>query len=139
MANVDAAIRARLTANTTLLGLVSSRIYPDHAPQNATYPLIVQQCVGVTRDQSINSVPTGLSQARQQLTCWGATPASAKSVAELVRVQLDGYRGTSTNANIMGCSLEMEVGVMDLSADNEAARKYGRAMDFAIWFEESTT
>ena len=75
--------------------------------------------------------PDGLPRARMQLTCWGATPAAAYSVAAAVRARLDGTMGTWGSLTIGAC---LCVGERDLD-DPEAGRS-GVALDFMIQYQE---
>ena len=133
----DAGIVA-MVYNSTVSSLI--RIFPDGAPQDAPYPLITHQRVGATRYPTLSGPPAGgqLVEARVQLTCWADDPLEVSELVDLVRIRLDGYAGQpNTNCYaVQATHLDDEGEMPVIEPGNEAARAYGRRLDFTFWYEE---
>ena len=124
--------------NTNVSSLI--RIFPDSAPQGAPMPLITHQRVGATRYPTLSGPPAGgqLVEARVQLTCWADDPLELSELVDLVRIRLDGFTGQpNTNCySVQATHLEDEAEIPGIEPGNEAAREYGRRLDFTFWYEE---
>lgn len=92
MATIEEGLYAALVGDGYIGGLVSTRVYPMVAPQEAALPLVVYQRVSGPRHQHHDG-PAGLAEARIQLTITAETYSSAKSVASGIRDVLVGFRG----------------------------------------------
>ena len=98
--SIDSALYTRLSGFAGLAALVSTRNYPLIAPQNGTYPLVTYQQISGTRDYVMGN-QSGLVMARFQLDSWAQdVPASARAVANQVRLALSNYHGTSDSVVI---------------------------------------
>lgn len=91
---LGAAIRTILTADATLTGLVSSRIYPDMPPQGTTYPCIVYMIIATDPTNTKEGV-SQLDNVRLDVNIYAENYDSGVTIAERVRTLLDGYSGTS--------------------------------------------
>lgn len=84
-----------LRADATVTSLVAARIYPVLLPDESPLPAVTYQVIATTPlyalDERIN-----LTRYRIQIDAWAAWPnyAQAKSLAEAIRVVLDGYSGS---------------------------------------------
>ena len=133
---IEEALYSRLTNDAGVFALVGLRVYPQVIPQDAAYPAIAYERLTGEHIRSL----TGSSQAanpRYELTCWGATRNSAKSVSEAVRGCLDGYVGTVGGVKIMKCILEDDSDNLEQTAGADRQTRYGVTMVFNIWHEES--
>lgn len=91
--HLEEALFKHLTQVTEIQALLANRVYPKVAPQGATFPLIVMHRINTDRDHS----QAGSSQRAtvlMQLDCKAATPMGARTLAEKVRLSLDGYVGS---------------------------------------------
>jgi len=93
MGYVEQAIRSRLTSQSSVTDLVSTRIYPQAAPQGASLPYVIYD-VGSSPVEAMSG-HTGLTYANFSLSCYATTYASVKEITEQVRLVLDGWSGTS--------------------------------------------
>ena len=133
MASIDSALYTRLSGFAGLAALVSTRIYPPLAPQNATYPLVTYQQISAIRPYAMGT-QIGLVQARFQLDSWAETSPGARAVSEQVRLALSNYSGTSDTIVINHCEL-----VNEQRGDPEDQGELHRIIqDFMVWFFEAS-
>lgn len=102
-------LAAYLAANVPA---VSSRIYPMRLPQGVTLPAITYLKVSGVRKHSLTG-PAGSASPRMQVSCWGATYGAAKNLASLVRIAIDGYRGTMGAIEVGAILLLNEMDLID--------------------------
>lgn len=94
--SVQTALYAIRAADATLAALISTRLYPDVLPQEATLPAVRYQVIGRQRPYTFgNSLPSMAT----------------------IRVQMDGYAGTSVNRSTLAAALR--------GAFNRAQGSYG--------------
>lgn len=139
MAVLEENLYTYLQTKTGLTSLVSTRVYPDTAPQTAALPFLVYARVSTTREHKFaaTGTETRLAQARVQIDCYAATYSAVSALAEQVRLALDGWRGTIGSGYANRIMLDNET---DLPADPDFGEQIGvrrRSMDFVIWHEET--
>lgn len=96
------ALVGRLAATSTVTTLVSTRMYPNHLPQNRTrdfaanvrLPAIVYQQIS-NPEASAGSLE--LYEPRVQFDCWGRTYLEAGNLADAVVASLHGWRSNVNN------------------------------------------
>ena len=91
--NVGQIIYGRLSAVAGVTALVSTRIYPDMAPQNAVFPYIVFQKLNTSPTDTKEGV-SPLDKLLVQVDCYSNNYDNAHSLAAAVRTALDRYAGT---------------------------------------------
>jgi hypothetical protein len=128
---IDEGLYDTLSEYAGLAALVSTRIYPLKAPQDATYPLVVYQQISGPRVHS-HSGGSGLASPRFQFTSWATSLNSAKGVANQVRAALNGYNGTmGSDVDVQACLLQNEMELYDPETE-----RWGVVQDFVIWHAE---
>lgn len=136
VATIETAIYALLTGDGTLTALVSTRVTPVLVPQGSAMPAVTYAQVSGIRIHA-TSGPAGLVNSRWQFNCWGVSHASVRAVSDAVRQAIDGYSGTIGGVTIQAIQTEMEVNIDANPAGINRARRYGKALDFNVWFEEA--
>ena len=91
--NVGQIIYGRLSAVAGVTSLVSTRIYPDMAPQNATFPYVVFQKLQTQPTDTKEGV-SPLDKLLVQVDCYSNNYDNAHALAAAVRTALDRYTGT---------------------------------------------
>jgi hypothetical protein len=129
---IEEAIFTQLNGWAGLSALAEDRIYPMTAPQNAATPFITYQRISGPRLRSLLGA-SGQANPRIQIDVYGASYASAKAVAEQVRLALDNFRGTVAGVVIRACSLESDRDLIDPDVDPPLHRV---SHDFTIWHDE---
>jgi len=135
---VEQAIYSKLSADPAVSALVSTRIYPSVVPQGESMPAITYQMVSGVPEETTDTAQ-GWRVARFQITCWAETYSGAKTLAEAVRKDLHRYSGTVNSVVIDSVLLENETDMPNLSVGTDVLRRFGKALDFEIWFEEATS
>ena len=87
------AIFSLLTNDSTVTGLVGTRIYPNTLPNQSTYPAVIYSQVTEEFDPSKDGpVPTGVFQ--YQLDIYADTYPTAQNISNAVKSVLDWYTGS---------------------------------------------
>lgn len=136
-ATIEKAIYSLLSGDVTLSGLVGTRIDPILVPQSDDMPAVTYKQLPSRRDDTLGG-PTGLVRSQWQFTCWSDLYAEAREVADALRQAISGYSGSGTGVVIqviMAPSDEHDVPADP--AGKNVARRYGKALDFEIWFCEA--
>lgn len=126
---IEKAIRSILIADTAVKA-ITTRCYPAKIPQDPTYPLILYYKVPGMRDHHLQG-PSGLAHPRFQIEAWATTYDAAKTLANAIRVALDGYAGTQGAVKIGSILMESERDVYE-----EAVSCHRVIMDWFVWHSE---
>jgi hypothetical protein len=135
MSDINTAVVALLRADTTVYGLVATRIYPSYAPHNYTPPVIVYTRLSASRVRSADG-STGMVATNIQLSCWAATKAESETLSSAVQSCLDDYSGTSDGIVIDVISMDNELDAPIVEPDNEEHNEFGKILEFTIWYRE---
>lgn len=99
MADIVKAVRAKMLTVTAITDIVSTRIYPTHAEQNAALPYVLLKEIGNESVEHLEGT-SGLSSTRLQFDCTAATYSAAFALREAVRQALHAWRGTSSSVTV---------------------------------------
>jgi len=132
---IEAALHSILINNTPVNMLVDTGIYPNVVPQNAAMPAVTYQQISGPRVHDMQG-SVGLVRARFQVNCWAESYAKAKELAGAVRLALDGYSGTVLQTTISVIHLDNESDMPEMLAGVDKLARYGKYLDFIVWFEE---
>lgn len=131
MAIIEDAIFARLSTDSGLTALVSTRIYPMKLPDTTAYPAITYQCIDKIPASALGTASTCFA-ARFQFDCWGKTMSAVKNLANKLRNSLDALDTTLSGIRIYGI---VYLGEFDTyEADTEL---YRISSDFKIMFTQT--
>jgi hypothetical protein len=87
---MEQALYTRLSTYAGLVALVSTRIYPLVAPQNATKPYITYSRISTQREYSYSGY-SNLQRVRFQISCYAETYAAAKAIAIQVMAAVEAW------------------------------------------------
>lgn len=105
-----------------LKSLVSNRVYPDIAPENATKPYITYQQVGGEAVNFIDTTVPSKKNARFQINVWSQTRLEAASLSRQIE---DAIRVVSTlQTTVLGAPAAL------YEADTKL---HGTRQDFSFW------
>ena len=127
---IETAIFTRLTGHAGTTALVGTRVYPDHLPQNPTYPAITYTRV-TTERASAMGVDTGVVEAEFRIVCFDETYAEVKAVALQVLDALQRFRGTVDSVVIQDVFIINQ----DYDFDDDVGL-YEINLDFSFWHRE---
>lgn len=93
------AIFELLSNDTTVTGLVGTKIYPNIIAQQTTYPAVAYSQVSEEFDSSKDGpIPTG--RFTYQFDIYADTYPTAQSIANAIKSTLDWYTGTAAGQTI---------------------------------------
>ena len=124
-----------LRINGTVSGLVSSRIYPNVIPQNTALPAIVYYQISGARQHTLASTDN-MVPSRWQFTCVASTYAELRGLSDAVRGALDNYVGVVGTVTIQCAHFVDEIDQNDVMPGTDKLRRYSKAIDFYINYNE---
>lgn len=92
--SIESVIYDRATGHAGLSALVSTRVYPNVAPQNVTVPFVTYRRVSAVRPSGFGS-DVGIVEARFQFDMYATTYSGARAVAEQVRAAFQRWTNSS--------------------------------------------
>lgn len=102
-------LRAYLLAQTPITTLIGQRLFIHRAPQEgAELPYIVYQRSPEVDHHHHMEAAAGLLQEFYQFDIYSTTAKNTETVAEQLREELDGFRGTMGAENVRSIHLEDE-------------------------------
>ncbi len=133
---IEQVVYELLSGDGTLSGLVGTRITPNLVPQGSSMPAVSYTQTSGLREQVMTG-PVGLVNSRWQINCWGLSYASVRGVANAVREAIDGYSGSGTGVTVQVIMCLDESDNPAMIAGKDIVRRYGKTLDFEIWFCET--
>lgn len=127
-----------LQANPGISSIVgSSGVFSDISPNGPrNFPAVVIQTIS---DTPVNCMAgeSGLTYVRVQVSSWGRTRLSARTLDDAVRQALSGYSGTAGTDTIQSSLVDNRRDTIEPDPENGMARLYGCHRDFIIGFTQS--
>ncbi len=127
-------LRTYLVSITAITDQVSTRVYPDVLPQNATLPAIVYRMISSV-PQHAHGQTTKLKQTRFQIDCIATTRLVANATSEIVRKNLDHYNGAAGDDTV-----DISLSVSDRydyepPKDASDNGRYITSTDYMVWHD----
>lgn len=134
MAVIEEGLYSYLSTFAGLVSLVSTRVYPDFVPQDATMPCLAYKRISTPRELSHDTSGIGadLAHPRFQFNAWATTKSSAKAINEQVRAALNGKRGTIAT----GVSINSSLVVDERYRYEPETQLHTYESDFIIWHND---
>ena len=132
----EAFLFQRLTSQTAVSQYIGSRVYPLIAPQGTPLPLVVYQRTAVERPQSLSG-NVGNPLVTLQLTTYGTSYTSVKTIARAVRIAIDGWTGTTASVTLQRTTLQTEADGVDMPADDQMLPYYSVQQSFEFRINET--
>ena len=132
----EAFLFQRLTSQTAVSQYIGSRVYPLIAPQGTPLPLVVYQRTAVERPQSLSG-NVGNPLVTLQLTTYGTSYTSVKTIARAVRIAIDGWTGTTASVTLQRSTLLTEADGVDMPADDQMLPYYSVQQSFEFRINET--
>ena len=114
-------LEERLVELLGAIDSVGSRVYPDTAPDNAAFPLIIYQQVGGRDYGYVDGSLPDHEHARMQITIHGRVRRDVKTIAIEVKRR-------------MASDLKAEIYGSRVSRFDDVAKIYTSRQDFGCWF-----
>lgn len=106
--SIEAAVRAQLVDNGNVAALIGTRAYLTRLPQNPTYPAIALRIVGMDQDMAHDG-PVDFAASRIQVDLYADEFAEVRTLADAVRIALNGYSGLSADEQVWVVMFENEM------------------------------
>jgi hypothetical protein len=133
----EAFLFQRLTSQTSVSQYIGSRVFPLLAPTGAPLPLVIYQRTAVDRPQSLAG-NVGNPVVTLQLTTYGTSYTSVKTIARAVRLAVDGWTGTTAGVTIQRTTLQTEADGVDLPQDDQMLPYYSVQQTYDFRINEAT-
>lgn len=132
----EAFLYQRLTSQTAVSSLIGSRVFPLLAPTGTPLPLVVYQRTSVERPQSLTG-NVGNPVVTLQLTTYGTSYTSVKTIARAVRLAVDNWTGTTAGVTIQRTTLVTEADGVDMPADDQMLPYYSVQQSYEFRINEA--
>lgn len=134
--SLNSAFYTRSIADADILATVSTRVYPDLAPESAAMPYMVYTVIS-TSHEHVLSGGAGMAHARVQVDCYASTRIAVLALAEHVRDAWQGYRGTADSVVIRSVVLPGDTQMIEWPIDGSEDARYRVTQDYMVWYAES--
>jgi hypothetical protein len=132
MALIEEALYSLLANTPSIVALVDDRIYPNGGAEDDRYPLVTYEKIRGASEQSHDGI-SGLAHPIFQINCFASKYSDTITLAEAIRLLLQGYRGTVAGVEIQSSRF---LGDQDVGRDPET-KAYARVLDFEIYHSEA--
>jgi hypothetical protein len=133
----EAFLFQRLTSQTAVSQYIGTRVYPLLAPTGTPLPLVIYQRTAVERPQSLAG-NVGNPVVTLQLTTYGTSYTSVKTIARAVRLAVDGWTGTTASVTIQRTTLQTESDGVELPQDDQMLPYYSVQQSYEFRINEAT-
>ena len=125
-------VRTYLLTKSAVTTLVGTRIFPSFIPQsNTTYPCIVYNLINQLPAHMLSG-GAGYAETRVQLDVYATTLLVAESLAEVLRDELQGYKGTMGSSTVSSVVYKNMVGFYEPPQDQSDTGLFRYACDYWI-------
>jgi hypothetical protein len=138
--DASAAIYNILANDSDTSGTVSTRIYPDALPQNATIPAIVYWRVSGSSTNTIDGSVSGIARGRFTVESYAIKREDANLLSEYVRLALINARGTYDGTQIRNCLVDThEQHFVENPTDGNSELRYVTSLDYTVHYIEDVS
>ncbi len=140
-ASIVAAVCSQLKNNAGVSAIVGDEVFRDVAPPEATEPYITVTKLGSDHVKH-QEAAAGIVAVRLQVSSWDDNPEDAETLADKVRLAMDGKVGgeigtAPNNVAVKSVFLEEDSGTYTAPREGSSVGVYGVAQDWMIWHSET--
>ena len=132
--NIEEAIFQLLTVTNTIPEVLT-RVYPEVIPQNTALSAVYYTQTAGPRQHTLGS-SDNMVPSSWAFTVVGTTYAELRTISDAVRLILDSFSGPVGSVVIQCSHLMDENDITDIRPGTDKLRRYTKAMDFDIWYNE---
>lgn len=136
MVTTGSNIRTYLLTKSAITDLVGTRLRPDLLAQSDALPAITYTEMYTTHLYTL-SAAAGIEECMLELMIYSNTRAEADSIADTVRQQLQGFRGTAGSIEVISCQLDDSGHGYEPATDDSEQGKYLAGLRFQVIVTES--
>lgn len=140
MPDISATIRTMILADSTIAGLVGTRVTSDALPQTASMPAITYFVVDTVPQECLDAI-ANISTARIQVDCFADTRAAANKLADYVRLALELKNHTLTGTQYIN-AIHLDSGeqhLFDRPEEGSDKRRYIASQDFRVTYRQTVS
>ncbi|TXH19320.1 MAG: DUF3168 domain-containing protein [Hyphomicrobiaceae bacterium] len=128
---ISEALYSKLSTDSGISAIVSTRVYPVRLPQNPVFPCVSFQVITEPRTYTMEGKDA--PNVIFQIDCWAKTHVGAHQLAEAVSASLSGFRGTmGTGGSARYVSSCLQRNATDLFEPE--VNDYRVSLDFSVWY-----
>ncbi len=137
MADVCEAVRDYLLTKTAVTSLVSTRIYPDTLPQNATMPAVTYSKISTLHEHTLSAL-AGLANCRIEFSCFASTRRVANNIAATIQqCGIIGLKGVQSTIDIRAVQIEDgQQTYQETPTDGSQVHRYVTTFDLRVYYQE---
>lgn len=124
--NVLKAVRYKLVNDASVAALVSAKVYPGIAPQEAQVPFVILSIVDVNPYDTKSGV-SDVDSFRVQVDCYASTYDGVQDLDKKVRTAIDKYMGDANGITIDGVRYLTSQDLYE-----ETPNEYRRTSDYTV-------
>jgi hypothetical protein len=125
-----------LTADAGVSAVAGAKVFPGLAPPGTSLPIVIYQRMSSERVHSLTG-PVGVPVVSVQITSWGTSYETGKTLSRAVRLALDGYSGTSQGVTVQRVTLTSDSDVFQMPQDDQATPYYGVSQIYEFRVQET--
>ena len=128
----------KMSGTAAITALVSTRIYPNRAPQSAALPYITYQRITGDRIYQISSpFVFGIARPVMQIDCWSTSYLNCRAIFDAVRVALNGVQNATWDTiSIYRSKLENDFELYEPPTDKDDIGIHRVTSDWEIYHGE---
>lgn len=134
---IESDLYTYLNTQSTITALVSTRIFPDTAPEKVVSPFIVFGKTDAGREYTLRGA-SDICTARFQLDVIATSRLICETIVEAIRLKTDGFQGNWGSTYIHLCKLDSESVGFDLY-DGKDTGLHRSSFDVVVMFTEPVT
>ncbi len=136
MATTGSNIRTYLLTKSAITDLIGTRLRPSSLAQSDSLPAMTYQELFTNHSYTLTAA-AGVEECWLELVCFAATRTATDNLADIVRQQLQGYRGTAGSVEVISSLLDDSGHGFDVPADDSDQGKYRATLRFRISVQET--
>ena len=137
MTTTGSNIRTYLLTKSAITDVIGTRLRPDILAQSDTLPAMTYTEMYTNHFYTIDAA-AGIENCMLEIMVYSETRTQADSLADLVRQQLQGYRGTAGSGEVISCKLDDTGHGYEQPTDDSDNGKYISGLRFDIHVQETT-
>ena len=136
MATTGSNIRTYLLTKSAVTDVIGTRLRPDVLAQSDSLPAATYSELFTNHSHTISGA-AGIEDCTLEIVCSSTTRTQADSLADTIRQQLQGYRGTAGSVEVMSCQLDDTGHGYQQPQDDSDQGTYLTALRFRIHVQET--
>lgn len=135
---IEQAIQSMILADASFNAIAGNAVFYNKAPQKAALPYVILSRISAQRILSFAGY-SGLTAPRVQVDCYATTYTQVRKMADVIRLAINGFRGTVLGKEIQGVFLEDDRDSYEPPEHGDEVGVHRVSNDYFVWFKEAVT